>query len=310
MLQIFQKTLLKPIKFSGIGLHSGNISNVRLVPTSENHGIKFKRTDLKTDNIIEANYKNVCSANLCTTVSNKNGVKVSTIEHLLAALYFTGVNNLLVEIDSEEIPILDGSAIKFFEIIQNAGTQSLTAKNKYLQVKNKIEIKDKHKSISLEPNDDGMIVDFNLVYKNKLIGNQRNSLNINKDDLTDIINARTFCLHEDIEMIKKSGLAKGGSLQNAIVVKDNEILNHEGLRNEKEFVNHKILDLVGDFLLSGYQILGKIVCDQGGHSLTNTFLRDVFDNPVNISNLEVIELEKPKNKEYKITSPLRVAASA
>ena len=161
----------------------------------------------------------------------------------------------------------------------------------------KVELKDKMKTISIKPNDENFEVDFQLNYKNKIIGNQRNKINFQKDELKDVSEARTFCLYDDIENIKKIGLAKGGSLDNAVVVNEEKVINNGGLRNQKEFVNHKILDLIGDFLLSGYRIFGSVSCSQGGHELTNLFLREMLEN--NKQNFSIIELNN--NQAVKIS---------
>jgi len=287
MLSAFQKTIAKTISFQGIGLHTGLKSNISLVPQKGNRGIVFKRIDLKENNIVEASYKNVSSAKLCTTLKNKFGVSISTVEHLLAALYITGVDNILIEIDKEEVPIMDGSSKEFVDEINKAGIKSLTEKRKYLKIIKKIELKENEKYISIEPNHESLEVDFELGYSNDLIGSQRNKKNFSSDDLVDVYASRTFCLYEDIENIKKIGLAKGGSLDNAVVVKGKEVLNEGGLRNGKEFVNHKILDLVGDFLLSGYRILGNVKCIQGGHSLSNIFLKSIFSDSANFIEFEI-----------------------
>jgi UDP-3-O-[3-hydroxymyristoyl] N-acetylglucosamine deacetylase len=272
-----QKTLSNPVAFEGVGLHSGQKSRIVINPGKEDQGIVFKRIDLKKNNLIEANYKNVTSAKLCTTLENKYGAKVSTVEHLLAALYFSGIDNAIIEIDSNEVPIMDGSSKDFLQILKSTKLSTLTKKRKYLKVLDKIELVDGERKISIEPDDSSLEVDFQLDYENLIIGKQRNKIDLNNDNLNDIVNSRTFCLHQDIEKIKKAGLAKGGSLDNAIVVDENKVLNKEGLRNDKEFVNHKILDLAGDFLLSGYRIVGKVKCYQGGHELTNLFLRKMLD---------------------------------
>ena len=294
MLEIYQKTLTKKISFEGIGLHSGNKCTIDLIP-SRDQGIVFKRIDLKNDNIIKANYENVNSAKLCTTLENEKGVKVSTVEHLLAALYIAGIDNLLIEINNEEVPIMDGSAKTFLAKIKKTNLTDLPYKRKYLKILEKSELVDGNKKISIEPNDT-FEVDFELNYDNQIIGKQRNKVNLQKEDLNEIVESRTFCLFEDIEKIKKIGLAKGGSLDNAIVVDDKKVLNKDGLRNKNEFVNHKILDLVGDFLLSGYRILGKVTCHQGGHELSNKFLRKLMSkkpNHLTISSKVIINQAKP-----------------
>ena len=308
MQSVNQKTLSNPVSFEGVGLHSGQNSKVTINPGKEDQGIIFKRIDLKKNNLIEANYKNVTSAKLCTTLENKNGVKVSTVEHLLAALYFSDIDNAVIEINSNEVPIMDGSAKDFLEILKNTKLSSLSKKRKYLKVIDKIELIDGARKISIEPDDNSLEVDFKLNYENQIIGKQRNKINFSNNNSDDIINSRTFCLFQDIEKIKKAGLAKGGSLDNAIVVDQNKVLNKEGLRNDKEFVNHKILVLVGDFLLSGYRIVGKIKCEQGGHELTNLFLRKMLDQTklLNVFELNNIFI----SKRLKSNSFVKLAVNA
>ena len=276
MNEIYQQTLSNQLNFSGKGLHTGKTSNIKILPGVENQGIIFKRVDLKNNNLIKANFSNVTSAKLCTTLENGFGVQVSTVEHLLASLYIIGIDNAVVEIDNEEVPIMDGSAKDFLETLKKKEIKKQNAKRKYLKILDKIELVDGKRKISIEPKETALEVNFQLNYKNSVIGNQKNCVNFQLDDLTDIYQSRTFCLFDDIEKIKKLGLAQGGSLDNAVVVKDDKVLNDGGLRNKKEFVNHKILDLVGDFLLSGYRVLGKVNCYQGGHELTNNFLRKIF----------------------------------
>ncbi len=288
-----QKTINKDIKLNGIGLHSGLNANITIKPSDINTGIIFKRIDIKRNNIVIPNVFNVSSAILCTTISNEYGVSVSTIEHLMGALYGMGIDNVLIEIDNQEVPILDGSAKLFVEAIFKAGIKDSEAPIKVIKIEKKVEFKDGKKSISLEPSKISLDIDFELKYKNSLIGNQRNLIKVYESDLTEVYNSRTFCLFEDVGKLKEMGLAKGGSLENAIVVKDNQILNKEGLRNEKEFVNHKILDCMGDLYLAGYKIIGKIICSQGGHKLTNQLLRKVFENKENFSLLEIKEKNLP-----------------
>ena len=308
MLNLFQTTILNKTVFTGIGLHNGLKSEVKILPAEENYGIVFKRKDLSKNNTIKANFENVRSAKLCTTLTNKFNVSVSTVEHLLAALYITGIDNALIEINNSEVPIMDGSSKEFVETISRVGIKSLKAKRKYLKITKKFELNENEKFISIEPNPNGLKVDFQLVYTNELIGKQRNQIDFTDTDLTDVYTSRTFCLFEDIEKIKEVGLAKGGSLENAVVIKNKEILNSDGLRNKKEFVNHKILDLAGDFLLSGFRILGSVKCIQGGHSLSNLFLRAFLKDR---SNYLTIELEDSKpNKTYFKTSVNKLAVNA
>ena len=288
-----QKTVKNPINFSGIGLHSGKISNISLKPSEPNSGIIFKRTDLKLNNIVLPNFSNVNNTVLNTTISNEYGVKVSTIEHLMGALFGLGIDNVLIEIDSEEVPILDGSAKEFIEKILSIGLEKSEAPIKIIKINKEVIYRDNEKFISIEPSKLNLEIDFELKYQNPIIGNQKNKINIYEDDLTDIFNSRTFCLYEDVEKIRENGLAKGGSLDNAIVVKADKVLNRDGLRNALEFVNHKILDCVGDLYTSGYRMVANIKCSQGGHFMTNQLLKKVFENKDNFSIIEIQERNLP-----------------
>jgi len=295
MSYLTQKTVKNKIQFKGVGLHSGLESNISINPAKPNFGIVFKRSDLKTNNLIYPNFMNVTNTSLNTTVENEFGAKISTIEHLMGALFGLGIDNALIEIDNEEVPILDGSAKEFIEKILLSGLEASEMPIKIIKINKEVEFKEGDRSISIKPSTLSLEIDFELKYKNEIIGNQRNSVKVYDDDLTNIFNSRTFCLFEDIEFIKKNGLAKGGSLENAIVVRDNLILNQGGLRNDKEFVNHKILDCIGDLYTSGYRIVAAIKCSQGGHYLTNQLLRKVFQNKENFSILEIKEKNLPHN---------------
>jgi UDP-3-O-[3-hydroxymyristoyl] N-acetylglucosamine deacetylase len=288
-----QKTIKNNVSFNGVALHSGLDVNICIKPAEPNFGIVFKRVDFKENNLVYPNFMNVTNTSLNTTIENEFGVKVSTIEHLMGALFGLGIDNALIEIDNEEVPILDGSAKDFIEKIISSGLVVSESPIKIIKINKEIKFTDGERFISIEPSTLSLDIDFELKYKNPIIGNQRNKIKVFEDDLTDVYNSRTFCLFEDIELIKKNGLAKGGSLQNAIVVKDDQILNHEGLRNDKEFVNHKILDCIGDLYTSGYRIVAKIKCSQGGHYLTNQLLRKVFENKDNFSILEIKEKNLP-----------------
>jgi UDP-3-O-[3-hydroxymyristoyl] N-acetylglucosamine deacetylase len=305
---VYQKTLSKKISFKGVGLHSGKNSEINILPAEANYGITFKRIDLKSNNLIEANFANVSSAKLCTTLENNQGTKVSTVEHLLAALYIVGVDNALIEINNEEVPIMDGSSKNFIEKLSKNNLTDLTKKRRYLKIINELELIDGERKISIEPNNSSLEVDFQLNYKNKIIGKQKNVVDFQKENLEEVYCSRTFCLFEDIEKIKKLGLAKGGSLDNAVVIDNDKVLNPEGLRNKKEFVNHKILDLAGDFLLSGYRIIGKVLCHQGGHELTNMFLRKVFTNKTAFCFIELEDFKFSKRLESEKITKLAVNA--
>ena len=301
-----QKTLEEIIEFKGVGLHSGVDVNLCLKPAEPNSGIRFKRTDIDSDkNIIEANYKNVISPILCTKIQNSHGVSVSTIEHLMAAFYLEGVDNALVELDAPEVPIMDGSAFDFAHAIKSFGTKEQKYSRKFIKVLKKVEVNNGAKKISIEPLSKDLVIDFEIVYSNPLIRTRRKEFKLSKSDLNPITDSRTFCLYEDIDQIRSQGLAKGGSLENAIVVKDHKILNDDGLRYRDEFVNHKILDCIGDLMLSGHRIFGYIKTSQGGHQLTNALLKQFFSDE---SNWKFENFEDKHNKHSKYLKPIAVNA--
>ena len=282
-----QKTISKKISFSGVGIHTGNAVNMNILPAAPNTGIVFKRLDIQKNNIVYPLYNNVVDTTLCTTISNTYGVQISTIEHLMGAFYGIGIDNAIVELDSKEVPIMDGSAKLFLEGINNAGIKFSDQPIKIIKINKEISFKDSEKFISVNKSNVTSDIQFEIKYDNALIKSQTNKVNIFEDNLLDIFCSRTFCLFEDIEKLKKLNLGKGGSLENAVVVKDNKILNKTGLRNDLEFVNHKILDCMGDLFLSGYKIIGSVKCSQGGHYLTNKLLKEVFKDPDNYSLIEI-----------------------
>ena len=298
-----QKTINNTIKLYGIGLHNGNKANLIIKPAKENFGIKFCRIDIDQNNLIEANYQNVVEPVLCTKIKNNKGITVSTVEHLMAAFFGEGIDNALVEIDASEVPILDGSASEFVEAIRSVGVKEQTELRSFIKVLKKVEVKEGKKYISIEPLENDLIVDFEIIYNNPLIRTRRKEFKLSNGDLTNIYNSRTFCLYEDIDFIKSQGLAKGGSLENAIVVRGNEILNDDGLRNRHEFVYHKILDCLGDLMLSGYRIFGHVKTSQGGHALTNKLLVKFFSDKSNwsLENANTVEKNNKIKESFKKT---------
>ena len=303
-----QKTIKDLIELEGVGLHNGIKAKLCIKPGEVNTGIKFVRTDINTnENIIEANYINVISPILCTKIQNSFGVSVSTIEHLMAAFYGEGIDNVVVEIDSPEVPIMDGSSFDFVEAIRSVGTEEQKGLKKFIKVLKKVELKNGTKSISIEPLSKDLIIDFEIIYKNPLIRTRKKEFKLSSGNLDSIYNSKTFCLYEDIDQIKSQGLAKGGSLENAIVVKENKILNEDGLRYRDEFVNHKILDCLGDLMLSKYRIFGRVVTSQGGHKLTNVLLKEFLSDK---SNWEFVNFEgkQENNKDKAYLRPIAVNA--
>ena len=287
MSYLTQKTVKSNISFSGIALHSGLDVNICIKPADPDFGIVFKRVDLKSNNIVYPSFNNVTNTSLNTTVENEFGAKVSTIEHLMGAFYGVGVDNALVEIDSKEVPIMDGSAKAFVDKIKQVGLKFSDQPIKIIKINKDVKVEDKKKFISISKSNISGDLEFEIKYENQFIGTQKNKINVFEDDLTDIFDSRTFCLFEDIEKLKEINLGRGGSLDNAIVVKNNKVLNDTGLRNNLEFVNHKILDCMGDLFLSGYKIIGSIKCSQGGHNLTNKLLKKIFSDQSNYSLIEI-----------------------
>ena len=281
MSALSQKTLKKQIRFDGVGLHTGKKVSMTVFPSGPNTGITFKRIDLKKNNLITPSVYNVSNTVLCTTISNEFGVSISTLEHLMGAFFGLGIDNALIEINSEEVPIMDGSAKNFVDEFLNVGFEFSNVPIKIIKITNNISVSNGSKFISIDKSNVSLEIDFEIKYSNSLIGNQKNKLNIYESDLSDIYNSRTFCLYEDIEKLRKMGLAKGGNL------------NEDGLRNNLEFVNHKILDCMGDLYLAGHKIIGSIKCSQGGHNLTNQLLRKVFKDKNNFSIFEIKEKTIP-----------------
>ena len=301
-----QKTILNSISIKGVGVHTGSNVTLKILPAAPNNGIIFKRIDLNKNNIVIPSYSNVVDAKLCTTISNQYGVKISTIEHLMGAFYGLGIDNALVEIDAQEVPIMDGSAKAFVQEIQKSGIKDSDVPIKLIKIEKKIEYNEGKKFITIDKSNVSSDIDFEIKYKNNVINIQRNKINIFEDNLEEIFNSRTFCLYEDIEKLQKLGLGIGGSLQNAIVVDSNKVLNKEGLRYENEFVNHKILDCMGDLYLSGYKVIGSLKCSQGGHSLTNKLLRKIFTDKKNYSVLEI----KGKNLPHSLAEKTQLKSIA
>ena len=303
-----QKTIKEAIDVQGVGLHNGMPVNLSLKPAKVNSGIYFIRTDVDFDkNLIEANYKNVSSPILCTKIKNSHGISVSTIEHLMAVFYGEGIDNVEIEIDAPEVPIMDGSSFDFVEAIRSVGTEDQNSPKKFIKVLKKVEIQDGSKHISIEPLSKDLIIDFEIVYKNPLIRTRRKKFKFSNGDLASIYNSKTFCLYEDIDHIRRQGLAKGGSLENAIVVKENKILNEDGLRYRDEFVNHKILDCMGDLMLSGHRIFGHVKTSQGGHQLTNVLLRKFLSDK---SNWEFENFDKNEKDQKDSTYSRSFAVNA
>ena len=276
-----QQTISNSISVKGIGLHTGNLVELTLEPAAVDNGIKFIRVDKKNDNVIEAIWSNVSETVLSTTISNSYGLKISTIEHLMSALSGLHIDNLNIYINANEVPIMDGSSKPFVEMIEEIGIKKQSKKRKLLNVKKSIEVSENNTSVKIVPNNQ-FSIDFEIDFPSKIVSKQSCQLQlINGNYKTDIAAARTFGFEKDVKYLRSNGLALGGSLDNAVVVGENEILNKDGLRYTDEFVRHKILDSIGDLYLAGSPIIGYFYGNKSGHYLNNQLLRKLFSDETN-----------------------------
>ncbi|MBF0454040.1 MAG: UDP-3-O-acyl-N-acetylglucosamine deacetylase [Magnetococcales bacterium] len=268
----FQRTLKNTIRCTGIGLHSGNKVYMSLRPAAENTGIVFHRTDLG-GRLIPAKVENITDTRLCSTIANEQGDKVSTVEHLLAAFAGLGVDNAYVDLDGPEVPIMDGSAAPFVFLIQCAGVIKQKLPKKWIRIKKRVSVKTGDKEAVFEPYN-GFRVSFLIDFDHPLISQQGIEMDVSETTFVkDVSRARTFGFLKDMEMLRSNGLAKGGSLDNAIVIGDFRILNEGGLRYEQEFVRHKIIDAIGDLYLLGHPVQGYFKGIRSGHALNNALLK-------------------------------------
>jgi len=276
----FQKTLVKPVRCTGVGLHSGLEVTLWLKPAAEDAGITFVRTDV-TDrpNRVEARHDNVVDTRLCTMIGNMVGVTVSTIEHLMAALWACGVDNVTVELDGPEVPVMDGSAAPFIFLMECAGTKEQESPQSFIQVLEPVEVLEDGKSILIEPADD-FSIDFTILYPGEMIHNQNCQFDGSSEAFrTQLSRARTYGFKKDIDWLRDNGLAKGGSLSNAVVIDGDQVLNQGGFRYDDECVRHKALDCVGDLYLAGAPLKGKVTASCSGHMLNNKLLHALLSQP-------------------------------
>ena len=276
-----QQTICSSICLKGIGLHTGVKVELNLEPAPVDNGIKFIRVDKKNNNVIKALWSNVSETLLSTTISNSDGLKISTIEHLMSALSGLHIDNLNIYINANEVPIMDGSSRPFVELIEKVGIKIQTKKRKMLNIKKSIEVSENSSSVKIVPNNQ-FSIDFEIDFPSQLVSKQSCQLQlINGNYKTDIAAARTFGFEKDVEHLRSNGLALGGSLENAVVVGENKILNKDGLRYTDEFVRHKILDSIGDLYLAGSPIIGYFYGNKSGHYLNNQLLRKLFSDETN-----------------------------
>jgi UDP-3-O-[3-hydroxymyristoyl] N-acetylglucosamine deacetylase len=301
----WQTTIKSKISTSGIGLHKGDLIEITLKPSKSNSGINFIRTDIEGDiseRTILASYQNVSDTNMCTTIKNKSDCKISTIEHLMAALSGSGVDNIDIEINGPEVPIMDGSSKQFIDLIENAGLSKLSEKRKFLKITRNIEIVDGEKKCSLSPSNN-MNFFASIDFSDKVIGKQEASINLENFNFKDNVSkARTFGFMRDVEALRMSGLGLGGSLDNCIIIDDNEVINSEGLRFENEFVVHKLLDAVGDIFTSGYRIQGEYRGYLCGHHMNNLLLKELFDNEDSFEVFEIDDAVSADNNKELLTA--------
>lgn len=275
-----QRTIKQPIATTGVGLHKGNKVQLTLRPAPVNTGLVFRRVDLKPAVDIRADAELVRDTRMCTCLINDDNVRVSTVEHLLAAIAAMGIDNLIIEVNSHEIPIMDGSSHPFIYLLQNAGIEEQGAAKKFIRIKEAVRVEEGDKWAELLPHD-GFRIDFAIDFDHPAIAdtNQVVSMDFSTQSfLKDISRARTFGFMKDIEMLRANNLALGGSFDNAVVLDEFRILNSDGLRYDDEFVKHKILDAVGDLYMGGHAILGHLRAFKSGHALNNQLLRAVLQN--------------------------------
>ena len=289
---IAQRTLKNVVRATGVGLHSGDTVYLTLRPAPENHGIQFKRVDLDPPALIKANADSVSQTTLSTCLSSPDGAHVSTVEHLLSALSGMGIDNALVECNAPELPIMDGSASPFVFLIQSAGVREQTAPREYIRIAHIVEVTHEDKVARLEPFN-GFRISFAIDFDHPVVdqGACRTVVDIDEASFVrEVSRARTFGFMRDLDYLKANNLARGGSMANAIVVGEDRILNDDGLRQNDEFVKHKVLDALGDLYLAGRPIIGHYLGHRSGHALNNKLLRKLFSDP---SHYEVVTFDRP-----------------
>lgn len=289
-----QHTICVPVSCKGIGLHTGSEVSLTINPAPPDHGIVFQRSDVKNHNQLKAEFSNVGNTSFATTLANGE-FYISTIEHLMSALAGMGVDNALVEIDGDELPIMDGSSLAYATLIQSSGTSNQKVPRRYIQILNPIVVSESDRTAGLYPSNH-FKVSYSIEFDHPMIKTQRFDVDSLSPDffVTEIAGARTFGFLSDLSMLKENGFAAGGGLENAIVVGNYTVLNKGGLRYPDEFVRHKILDALGDLYLAGYPILGQLVCKKSGHGLNHKLLTRLFEEK---SSWRFVELDPQAEKE-------------
>jgi len=276
----FQHTVRNPVRFSGVGVHTGEQARVTLLPAPADFGVVFVRTDVRDrDNRIAVSGEAVCKTQLGTVITNLAGVTVSTIEHLMAALVMSGVDNVRVEIDGPEMPIMDGSSIDFIRGLDRAGLQPQGALRRFVEITDVVEVIEGDKRATLRPSD-GFEVAFEIAFASKAIGRQAVDLKMDAEAFRgELADCRTFGFLHEVEALRAMGLARGGSMENVVVIDGDEIMNPEGLRRPDEFVRHKALDAIGDLFVLGAPMIGRFEGVLAGHALNNAVVRALLATP-------------------------------
>lgn len=301
-----QRTLAKEVCVTGIGIHSGKKVTMKLLPARPDFGIRFKRVDLKDSEILQATALTVGTTENNTSLGDGLNV-VHTVEHLLSVLYGLGVNNVYIEIDGPEVPIMDGSGASFLFLIKETGIVSLNKSKKFLVVLEKIKVEVGDKWATIEPHSK-LIIDSTIVFAHPVIKKQNKCFEFSCENyIEEIGRARTFGMLRDVDMLKRRGLIKGGSLDNAIVLDDFKVMNTDGLRFQDEFVRHKILDTIGDFSLLGHEIAAKITTFKSGHNLHNLLCRKLLENPKAYEVVSATSLQKETLEAFELPRSLAPA---
>ncbi len=275
---IYQRTIAKEVKVTGIGLHSGKKVTMKLIPAEADFGIQFVRTDIAGSKPMKANALTVGTTENATTLG-AGAEAIHTVEHLLGTLYGLGINNVFIEIDGPEVPIMDGSGASFVFLLKETGLKNLNKSKKFLVILDKVRVEKDDKWAEFTPNSN-LVIDSTIVFPHPIIKTQRFDFEFSCENfITDIARARTFGFARDVDYLKRKGLIKGGSLDNAIVLDEYKVMNPEGLRFDNEFVRHKILDTIGDVSLLGYEIAGKITTFKSGHNIHNLLCRKLLETP-------------------------------
>lgn len=295
---INQRTILKPVSMTGIGLHSGAKVQVAFRPAPADTGIVYTRTDLNPNVTMKCTADNVKDTQLCTALVNEAGVRISTVEHLTAALSSLGIDNLYVDVNAPEIPVMDGSAQPFLYLFASVGIQELSVPKKFIRVVRKVRVENEGKWAELTPSESGFNLDLQIDFNHPAMDKdkQHYAMTFTGEAFArDVSRARTFCFMRDVEFMHAHNLALGGSLENAVVLDDNRVINPEGLRYEDEFVKHKLLDAIGDLYMDGHSILANFKAYKTGHDLNNRLLRALLSDFSNYEIIQFADTQKTKS---------------